>query len=132
MQKNATAGMTLFELLIIVAIIGILTTILLPNLFGAKAKAYDTTSLSCANAVARTVLLYEMNEKKMVKIAKPTIAQLTAIDPGGMQDCTKISTTGGIFTLDYAQTTPGNAYVFTIKHPSGRSTFTVNEIGIFS
>lgn len=128
MQKNATAGMTLFELLIVVAIIGILMTILIPNLFGAKAKAYDTKALSCAHSMMRATVLYELDNKVAVKVAKPDLPTLQSIDSGGTKVCQTIPNHAQNVTLQYNNSASG--FEIRVKHPVGKVTYIVTANGI--
>lgn len=51
LQKNAQAGFTIIELLIVIAIIGILATLVLTNFQGAQAKGRDTVRKNDINSL---------------------------------------------------------------------------------
>jgi prepilin-type N-terminal cleavage/methylation domain-containing protein len=51
LQKNLQAGFTIIELLIVIAIIGILATLVLTNFQGAQAKGRDTVRKNDINSI---------------------------------------------------------------------------------
>ena len=58
LKKKLSKGFTLIELLIVIAIIGILTTILLVNLQGVRERARDARRKSDLDAIKKSLQIY--------------------------------------------------------------------------
>ena len=109
-MKNVQ-GFTMIELLIVIAIIGILAAMLIPNLLGSQKRAYDTGSLSCGKRVQTALAIVQVDTKTYPPtINKTTISGLAAA-------CTPT-------TVAVAGTGTQNNYSFTVTDTRGVKTFT--------
>ena len=61
MNVNKENGFTLVELLVVISIIGILATIVLTSLTGARQKTYDTKRLSQVEQLQKALFLYNLD-----------------------------------------------------------------------
>ncbi len=96
-------GFTLIELMIVIAIIGILAAIAIPNFISYRNKSFCSATESDANAVAGAIADY---------FAIPTH---TAIADG---DIAVTTTNGNTFTI--AAAAPNTAITITVTDASGR------------
>lgn len=79
------SGFTLFELLIVMAIIGLLLAFLVPNLLGAKDRAKETAVKSVMHSVQLAVEAYEMENEVYPIETSVTLASFcnNYLMPGG-------------------------------------------------
>jgi type IV pilus assembly protein PilA len=112
-MRNAK-GFTLIELLIVIAIIAILIAVLLPNLLGARQRAFDAAAMGCARSVA---LVAESSRVDTATLNYTfTATDVTTFDP---KSCSGIN---------YSGTFPNNAATFnvTVFHPQGSKGYQVS------
>ncbi len=110
LQKRIQAGFTIIELLIVIAIIGILATLVLTNFQGAQAKGRDTTRKSDINSIYQKLEEYH-NENGGYPDGNLSDTVLPGIDAGALVDAdgNAITYAGGFITSTTAPTlTPGN------------------------
>ncbi len=85
LQKKLQAGFTIIELLIVIAIIGILATLVLTNFQGAQAKGRDTVRKNDINSLYQKLEEY-YNENGFYPNSDLVAATFPGIDAGALLD----------------------------------------------
>ncbi|WP_084079417.1 prepilin-type N-terminal cleavage/methylation domain-containing protein [Demequina sp. NBRC 110057] len=110
------AGMTLPELLVVMAIVAVLVAVALPLFFNQQAKAYDSAVQSDLTNVAIAVRVY-VDESS-------TVPAITADGDGYVLDGDALPTSPGVILT--AISGGLDDYCFAATHPSGK---TAKEVG---
>lgn len=114
LQQKLQAGFTIIELLIVIAIIGILATLVLTNFQGAQAKGRDTVRKNDINSIYQKLEEY-YNENGGYPDATLAASTFAGIDAGALTDAegaTIVTTITNSGTAPSLNPTTTNEYAY--------------------
>ncbi|MEK6284908.1 MAG: prepilin-type N-terminal cleavage/methylation domain-containing protein [Acidobacteriota bacterium] len=128
MNRNKQSGFSLIELLIVVAIIGIIAAIAIPNLLKSQQAAHETAAKTEVQTLGKSQILYSISKGRGKFADLATLGSMSYVD-SNMAAGTK---GGYVFA-----TTPINAdgmppMFDTTAHPSAIGTFGTGNLSYYS
>lgn len=104
MKKNK--GFSLIELLVVISIIGVLTTVLVMNFVGTRERARDSQKIQNLNSIKNALRMY-YNDNQTYPLVRSDLQ--TNLVTGGY-----IANLGDITGVGYTQVDTGNGFILTV------------------
>ncbi|RTG99104.1 prepilin-type N-terminal cleavage/methylation domain-containing protein [Thermus scotoductus] len=108
---KSAKGFTLIELLIVIAIIAILAAVLIPNLLGARQRAYKAQAVACAKQIATAEEVYQIDSQ--------TYAAYDSLDPGMTKTCSGMTVSGTANSTYYSFDVTNKGQTVTVTSDGG-------------
>ncbi|OOV14073.1 prepilin-type N-terminal cleavage/methylation domain-containing protein [Deinococcus sp. LM3] len=127
-MKHEDIGFTLIEILIAIAIIGILAIIVLPSLISAQKRSYDTGARMCAKSMQTSQAIFYLDNKKYTPMSgqQPDVEEI-------LRELNRHCKNINIFYKDRSLTNTFNTdYIFDIWDARGTSVITATPLNISS
>ncbi len=109
-MKN-NKGFSLIELLVVISIIGVLTTVLVMNFVGSRERARDAQKIQNLNSLKSALRMY-YNDNQTYPLAKSNLQ--TNLVTGGY-----IASLGDMVDVGYTQVDSGNGFILTVTLEGG-------------
>ena len=128
MDKNKQRGFSLIELLIVVAIIGIIAAIAIPNLIKSQQAAHETAAKAEVKTIGNSQVLYSISK------GRGKYADLATLGSLGYVDSNMASGAKGGYAFSSAPlNADGMSPMFdTTAHPSQIGTFGTGNVSFYS
>lgn len=122
MKKNGTKkGFTLVELLVVISIIGILTTLLMVNFVGTREKANDSKKVQDLNSVKNALRMYYNDNQTYPDGTDCTTCLNTAVGSSYLPNISSIGYT-------YSQLNSGDGFILTVPLEGGSNNSNESQI----
>jgi len=124
LRKKNQKGFTLIELMIVIAIIGILAAIAIPNFLSYRKKGQDSAAQAAAKNFYQTTMAY------FADVSTTGTAVAPSDEEGGYTiDTTVIAVTGGPDLIDNGSGTVSMASDLVFSHSGSATSFTMDNSG---
>lgn len=122
-KSKLNKGFTLVELLVVISIIGILTTLLMVNFVGTREKANDSKKVQDLNSIKNALRMYYNDNQSYPTGTNCFDCLNTAI---GSSYLPNISSIG--YTYSYSQLDSGDGFILTVPLESGSNNSNESQI----
>ncbi len=126
-MTRPSAGCTLVELLLVIAIIGILAAYFIPNVIAAQKKAYDAGAIACGKSLQVAEYLSQIDAQTYFVPSKAVTNTALAGLPPGIEVNTGCNGPDMVITNGVADR---SSFAFVISDTRGQKAFTITPTAL--